>query len=71
MKETKVEVDTGKYLKHLEPTGLINNSRLSNVTSNPLNKSETRYIVPVMVPLDDIFGPHETGYIILCDAPDF
>ncbi|CAF1610759.1 unnamed protein product [Rotaria magnacalcarata] len=71
MKETKVEISPGKYSVHIEPVGPIKNPRLSNVTNSPLNKSDTHYIVPITVPLKDIFGLHETGYIILCDTPDF
>ncbi|CAF1149819.1 unnamed protein product [Adineta steineri] len=71
MKKTKVEVESGKFLEHITIDGPIKNPDLIDVTSSALRKSETRYIAPVTIPLRDIYGAHEYGEIILCDAPGF
>ncbi|CAF1687754.1 unnamed protein product, partial [Adineta ricciae] len=51
--------------------GSIRHSALSDVKSSPLSKSETRFVIPISIPLKDIFGVHETSEIIVCDAPGF
>ncbi|CAF4020109.1 unnamed protein product [Rotaria sp. Silwood2] len=71
MKNIKVQVEPGRFLDHITVDGLIGNLELRKVTSSPRNKAETRYITPVTIQLKDIFGPHECGEIILCDAPGF
>ncbi|CAM4958278.1 unnamed protein product [Rotaria socialis] len=71
MKDTRVEIAPGKFLEHITIDGPIRNPGLNNVTSSPLSKSETRYIVPVTIQLRDIFGHYETGEIILCDTPGY
>ncbi|CAF2865390.1 unnamed protein product [Rotaria sp. Silwood2] len=71
MKDTLIEIAPGKFLEHITIDGPVKNVGLNSVTSSPLSKSETRYIVPVTVQLQDIFGQYETGEIILCDAPGF
>ncbi|CAF1552560.1 unnamed protein product, partial [Didymodactylos carnosus] len=71
MKETKVEVEPGKFLAHIAIDELSTNHGLKNVTTSARNKSETRYIAPVTIQLKDIFGSHRTEEIILCDAPGF
>ncbi|CAF4051597.1 unnamed protein product [Adineta steineri] len=71
MKKTKVEVESGKFLEHITIDGPIKNPDLIDITSSALSKSETRYIAPVTIPLRDIYGAHEYGEIILCDAPGF
>ncbi|CAF1149858.1 unnamed protein product [Adineta steineri] len=71
MKKTKVEVEPGRFLEHITIDGPIRNPDLIDVTSSAICKSETRYIAPVTIPLRDIYGAHEYGEIILCDAPGF
>ncbi|CAF2074733.1 unnamed protein product, partial [Rotaria magnacalcarata] len=71
MEKKKVEVENGRFLEHVEAVEPIKNPELRRIISSPRNKSETRYITPVTVPLRDIFGPHETGEFIICDAPGF
>ncbi|CAF1671128.1 unnamed protein product [Adineta ricciae] len=71
MKKTKVEVEPGRFSEHITIDGPIKNHDLINVTNSALSKSETRYIAPVSIPLRDICGSHESGEIILCDAPGF
>ncbi|CAF1295905.1 unnamed protein product [Rotaria sordida] len=71
MKDTLVEIAPGRFLEHITIYGPVRNVGLNSVTSSPLSKSETRYIIPITVKLEDIFGLHETGEIILCDAPGF
>ncbi|CAF1144227.1 unnamed protein product [Adineta ricciae] len=71
MKKTKVEVEPGRFLEHITIDGPIKNHDLINVTNSALSRSETRYIAPVTIPLRDIYGSHESGEIILCDAPGF
>ncbi|CAF0837737.1 unnamed protein product [Adineta steineri] len=71
MKETRVEICPGKFLKHITTDGPITNPGLIDIKSNPLSKSETRFIIPVTISLKDIFGSYETNEIILCDAPGF
>ncbi|CAF1267133.1 unnamed protein product [Adineta steineri] len=71
MKETRVEICPGKFLKHITTDGSIINPGLIDVKSSPLSKSETRFIIPVTISLKDIFGSYETNEIILCDAPGF
>ncbi|CAF1149796.1 unnamed protein product [Adineta steineri] len=71
MKETRVEICSRKFLKHITTDGPINNPGLIDVKSSPFSKSETRFIIPVTISLKDIFGSYETNEIILCDAPGF
>ena len=71
MEETKVEVEPGRFLDHITAVGPISNLGLNGVTSSPRNKSETRYIAAVTIPLKEIYGPSKTGDILLCDAPGF
>lgn len=71
MQEIEVEIEPGKYLQHVTAVGPISNRGLRNVTSSPFHKSETRYIAPVTIELQDVLGSHENGVIILCDAPGF
>lgn len=71
MQYTKVEIEPGKYLEHITICGEVTNPCLANLTTSPLMRSETRYIMPIFVPLKDIYGSHETGFITLCDAPGF
>ncbi|CAF0947135.1 unnamed protein product [Adineta steineri] len=71
MQEIKVEIELGKFLQHVTAVGPIHNRGLQNVTSSPFHKSETRYIAPVTIELQDVLGSHESGMIILCDAPGF
>ncbi|CAF3931930.1 unnamed protein product, partial [Adineta steineri] len=71
MKETRVEICPGKFLKHITTDGPIINSGLIDVKSSPLSKSETRFLIPVTISFKDIFGSYETNEIILCDAPGF
>ncbi|CAF4940131.1 unnamed protein product, partial [Rotaria socialis] len=71
MEKKKVEVENGRFLEHVEAVEPIKNPELRRIISSPRNKSETRYITPVTVPLRDIFGSHETGEFIICDAPGF
>ncbi|CAF2133203.1 unnamed protein product [Rotaria magnacalcarata] len=71
MKDTLIEIAPGKFVKHIATDGPVKNAQLSCVKTNPLSTSETRYILPVTVQLKHIFGDHETGEIILCDASGF
>ena len=71
MTETRVEVAPGRFLEHITAIDVGENPDLKYITSSPLNKSETRYIAPVTVPLNKVIGHHATGDIILCDAPGF
>ncbi|CAF3671837.1 unnamed protein product [Rotaria socialis] len=71
MKKTRVEIASGKFLEHITIDGPPQNPQLHRISSSALNKSETRYITPVTVPLKDILGAHENGHITLCDAPGF
>ena len=71
MKEVKVEVGPGNFLEHVTAVGTTANLDLRNVISSPLQKSETRYIVPVSIQLEDILGADEIGVLTLCDAPGF
>jgi energy-coupling factor transporter ATP-binding protein EcfA2 len=71
MEDAPVEISPGKYLDHITAVGPVTNPGLKNVKSAPFSKSETRYIAPVSIQLRDILGSHETGEIILCDAPGF
>lgn len=71
MKNIPVEIASGMFLEHITVDGPARNAGLNNVTSSPFSRSETRYIIPVTVQLKDILGAHQTGEIILCDAPGF
>ncbi|CAF3375314.1 unnamed protein product, partial [Rotaria sp. Silwood2] len=56
-------------LNHIAPVE-ITNSDLKNVTTSPFARSETRYITPVTVNIEDVGGNHSDS-IILCDTPGF
>ncbi|CAF3433996.1 unnamed protein product, partial [Rotaria sp. Silwood2] len=71
MKEVRVQISPGKYLEHVTAVGSFKNPELNNVTSSSLQKSETRFIAPVTIQLEDVLGAHESGEMILCDAPGF
>ncbi|CAF4279758.1 unnamed protein product [Rotaria sp. Silwood2] len=71
MKETKVATVPGRFLDHIEMCEPIENPGLIHITTSPYCRSETRYVMPVTVPLHDIFGPDETGELIFCDTPGF
>ncbi|CAF4665777.1 unnamed protein product [Rotaria sp. Silwood1] len=71
MKETKVAIVPGKFLDHIEMCEPIKNPGLIHITTSPYCRSETRYVVPVTVSLQDIFGLDDTGEIIFCDTPGF
>ncbi|CAF1361391.1 unnamed protein product [Rotaria magnacalcarata] len=71
MKELRVEISSGKFVKHITAVGLLKDTELSNINSSYLQKSETRFIAPVTVELNKVLDAHETGTLILCDAPGF
>ncbi|CAF1639796.1 unnamed protein product [Rotaria sp. Silwood1] len=71
MKETKVAIVPGKFLDHIEMCEPIKNPELIHITTSPYCRSETRYVIPVTVSLQDIFGLDDTGEIIFCDTPGF
>ena len=60
-----------KFLEHITIDGPITNLGLIDVKSSPLSKSETRFVIPISIPLKDIFGVHESSEIIVCDTPGF
>ncbi|CAF3859742.1 unnamed protein product, partial [Rotaria sordida] len=71
MRKIQVKVGPEKYLDHITAVGCFKNPELNNVTSSPLQKSETRCIAPVTTQLRDVLGTHESGEMIFCDAPGF
>ncbi|CAF3745049.1 unnamed protein product, partial [Rotaria sp. Silwood1] len=71
MKKTRIEIASGRFLEHITLDGTPKNPQLNRISSSALNKSETRYITPVTVPLKDIPGAYENDAITLCDAPGF
>ncbi|CAF5031461.1 unnamed protein product, partial [Rotaria sp. Silwood1] len=71
MGQTQVKIGPGKYLEHITSIGPIKNSALINITSSPLQRSETRYIAPVTIQLRNVLGATGNGEITLCDAPGF
>ena len=56
-------------LTHIAPHE-VRNPDLRNVTTSPFAQSETRYITPVTVNIQDV-GGFNSGSIILCDSPGF
>ncbi|CAF3750570.1 unnamed protein product [Rotaria sordida] len=71
IEESQLKVDQEQCLKVLARVESIKNSELNIITSHPLNKLETRHIIPITIQLKEIFGHYEDGEIILCVAPDF
>ena len=73
MGEVSVEIAENKFIKHhIEAVSIPeNNPSLIGVKSSCLNKSETRYIKPVIVNLKEVIGPQEDEYMNLCDAPGY
>ena len=71
MKNTVVEIASGRFLEHITADRPVRNAGLNHITSSPLSKSETRHLIPVTVLLQDVLGSHESGEIILCDVPGF
>ncbi|CAF3144286.1 unnamed protein product [Rotaria sp. Silwood2] len=71
MKKTRIEITPGRFLEHITLDGIPRNPQLNRISSSALNKSETRYITPVTVPLKDILDAYENDAITLCDAPGF
>ncbi|CAF0787349.1 unnamed protein product [Adineta ricciae] len=71
MQEVQVPIESNKFLRHIAAVEPIHNLELKNVTSSPFHKSETRYIAPVTIELENVPGIRETGVVILCDAPGF
>ena len=71
MKEVRVQISPGKYLEHVTAVGSFKNPELNNVTSSPLQKSETRFTTSVTIQLGDVLGAHGSDELILCDAPGF
>ncbi|CAF4038489.1 unnamed protein product, partial [Rotaria sordida] len=71
MKATQVKIAKGRFWEHIEIDGVPKNPQLKQIVSSPLSKSETRFISTVTVLLQDVIGAHESGDIILCDAPGF
>lgn len=61
LKRTKVEVEKAGYLEHYEMVdeGQVD---LSKVKTSPFMKSETRFVLPISIPL-------ENGELIVCDLP--
>ena len=73
MGEKRVEVAKNVFIdKHIEAVSFPeNNPWLKNVKSSCFNESETRYINPVKVDLQTVFGSEEDGVLNLCDAPGY
>ena len=73
MGEKRVEVAKNVFIdKHIEAVSFPeNNPWLKNVKSSCFNESETRYIKPVKVDLQTVFGSEEDGVLNLCDAPGY
>lgn len=69
MAVVQVQIGPDKFLRHITAVGQITNPGLQNITTSPHHKSETRYIAPVTISLQEVLG--EPDVLILCDAPGF
>ncbi|CAF3357729.1 unnamed protein product [Rotaria sp. Silwood2] len=69
MQHSLKKIASGKSLEHIEVVGPVKNPDLMKITTSPSSKSETRYIAPVTIRLQEILGAHENGIMVLCDAP--
>ena len=73
MGEKRVEIAKGVFIDHhIEAVSFPDdNPTLKEVKSSCLNQSETRYIKPVKIDLQEVFGSEVKGTLIFCDTPGY